>query len=171
MFDTSPLSHFARAGRLETLERLTADHRRIVTRAVLEEIKNGVAKHETLAEVLELPWLEQVPVDSLDELRAFAIYAARLGSGARNVGEAATLAWAEVHGAVASVDEATARKLAQERDVPLRGTVGLVCHGVLAGIVTVDEGRVLLAELRLAGAWLPWTDEDYDDWARQRGML
>ena len=99
-------------------------------------------------------------------LRAFAIYAARLGSGARNVGEAATLAWAEVHGAVASVDEATARKLAQERNVALRGTVGLICQGGLAQILTVDEGRALLADLRKAGAWLPWTDEEYNDSAR-----
>ena len=99
-------------------------------------------------------------------LRAFAIYAARLGSGARNVGEAATLAWAEVHGAVASVDEATARKLAQERKVALRGTVGLICQGGLAQILTVDEGRALLADLRKAGAWLPWTDEEYNDSAR-----
>jgi predicted nucleic acid-binding protein len=167
VFDASPLSYFARAGRLETLERLTAGHRRVVTRAVLDEIKNGVAKHQALAEILTLPWLERVPVDTLDELRFFAIYAARLGSGERNVGEATTLAWAEVHGAIASVDEAAGRKLAKERNVALRGTVGLVCQGVLDGILTVDQGRVLLEELRSAGAWLPPTSE-YDDWARRR---
>lgn len=94
VFDAFPLSQFARAGRLDTLERLTAGHGRIVTRAVLDEIRNGVAKYETLA-AMKLPWLEHVAVDSLEELRAFAIYAARLGSGERNVGEATTLAWAE----------------------------------------------------------------------------
>ncbi len=171
VFDTSPLSHFARAGRLDLLERLTAADERFVTRAVLDELRRGVAQHPALGDVLQLAWLQEVATDSLDEIRAFGTYAARLVAGSRNVGEASTLAWAEVHGAEASVDDFAARKLAQERSIPLRGTVRLVCGGVRAGVLTVDEGRRLLSDLRRAGAWLPWSHDEYDEWARRSGLL
>jgi predicted nucleic acid-binding protein len=98
VFNTSPLSHFARAGELSILEDLTSDDECFVTKAVLEELERGSVAHPELAEIRRLEWLTVVPVDSLAELQAFAEYSRRLGSGLREVGEASTLAWAETHG-------------------------------------------------------------------------
>ena len=50
-----------------------------------------------------------VSVGGLEGLGSFAAYARLLGSGARNVGEAETLAWAETNEAIAVVDEAAGR--------------------------------------------------------------
>ncbi len=42
VFDSAPLSCFARAKRLTTLEQLTDGDERVTTRAVIDEIRNGV---------------------------------------------------------------------------------------------------------------------------------
>lgn len=92
VFDTSCLSCFARAGRLETLQAIVAGRRSVVPRAVLEELDAGVADHPALAEVRSAEWIEMVPVDGLSELRLFAEYVRQLGAGQRDVGESSALA-------------------------------------------------------------------------------
>lgn len=90
VFDTSPLSHFARALQLPTLDELTRAHDRFVTQAVLDEIDRGSQAHPALHDVAALDWLGVVRVDGLDELAVFAAYAAVLGSE--------FLSWAEGEG-------------------------------------------------------------------------
>src|SRR5688572_19484653 len=99
VLDSAPLSCFARAGRLSFLDRLTQNDERVTTRAVLDELRQGVGDYPQLEEALNLSWLKVVPVDSLQELRIFADYARHLGSGKHDTGEASVLAWAEAHGA------------------------------------------------------------------------
>lgn len=169
VFDASPLSSFARAGRLATLLHLSAGDECFVPRAVLEEVKAGRDRYPLLQGVIEAAWLQVVAVDEPDELRVFAEYARRLVAGGRNVGEASALAWAEVHAAVAVVDDLAARKLAQARGVALRGSIGLIHHGVTSSALSVIEGRRLLTDLRAAGAWLP-PEEEYDAWALDLGL-
>jgi hypothetical protein len=65
---------------------------------------SGTSLHAELAAVPECEWIHVVRVDDLRELQVFAEYAARLGSGERDIGEASTLAWAEIHAATAVVD-------------------------------------------------------------------
>ncbi len=166
VFDASPLSHFARAGRLETLERLTAGDACHVTRAVMAELDAGVAAYPRLGEVLAAAWLRVVAVDEPRELNVFAAYARSLVVGERNLGEASTLAWAEVHGALAVVDDLAARKLAHARGVSVRGSIGLVMQGVKSQVIGVADGRAILQELHKAGARLPSQfEKEYDDWA------
>lgn len=128
VFDNSPLSHFARARELGALEAITAVHDRVVTQAVLDEIARGSVEHPELAQVSRLDWPRVVRVDGLPELQAFAEYASRLGSGARDIGEASTLAWAEVHGATAILDERAGTRQARERGVDVHGTLWLIAR-------------------------------------------
>ena len=51
IFNTSPLSQFARAGRLALLDRLTAAYRRVVPQAVLDELRAGELAHSPLGRV------------------------------------------------------------------------------------------------------------------------
>ena len=97
VFNTSPLGHFARAGRLAVLDRLTAAHRRVVPQAVLDELQAGEPVHPPLADVRNAGWLERVACDGLAELRAFAHYVRVLGAGECDIGEASVLAGAEVN--------------------------------------------------------------------------
>jgi hypothetical protein len=48
IFDTSPLSHFARARELDTLADITAARQRIVTQAVLDELAEGASDYPVL---------------------------------------------------------------------------------------------------------------------------
>jgi hypothetical protein len=57
VFDSAPLSCFARARQLPMLDRLTAGNDRVTTRAVIHEIRNGVGAFPELQDVLDLEWL------------------------------------------------------------------------------------------------------------------
>lgn len=109
VFDTSPLSHFARAGQLDVLEAIVEGDDSFVTATVLGEIDIGLAVHHELKAVRRAPWLTPVRIEGLAELTVFAEYVRTLGSGPRNIGEAETLAWAETHDAVAVITNAPPR--------------------------------------------------------------
>lgn len=53
--DASPLSCFARAGRLDLLEALTEGYERVTVKAVLHEIEDGFVAHPALRKVSTLP--------------------------------------------------------------------------------------------------------------------
>jgi predicted nucleic acid-binding protein len=171
VFDTSPLSHFARAERLGVLERLLKAYRCVAPRAVLDEIADGEAKHPPLATIRSASWLEPVHVDELPELRAFAHYAAILGTATRDVGEAAVLAWAEVHAAIAILDDRPAVRAAKHRNVEAHGTLWLIANGVRAELLTSNDASNLVDQLRTTEAWLPCSGSDFEDWARKNGLL
>jgi predicted nucleic acid-binding protein len=67
VFDSSPLSCFARSGRLVLLEKLTAGYERVTTRAVVHELEQGCSGFPLLRDALALPWIRIVPVDGVDE--------------------------------------------------------------------------------------------------------
>jgi predicted nucleic acid-binding protein len=171
VFDSSPLSHFARADELETLAEITASHERFVTQAVLDELSRGVADHPLLADVSRLPWLVRVRSDSLAELAVFAEYARVLGSGARDVGEASTLARAEIDGQIAIVDERAGTRLGRERGLEVHGTLWLIAEGYSAGLLGDAQAEDLVDALSDAEAWFPCRGSEFLDWARSEGLL
>ena len=132
-FDSSPLSCFARAGGMDLLRAICSDVRCVVTEAVRHELRRGMASQPAVRAALEADWIERVRVDGLAELSAFAEYARLLGSAReRDVGEAATLAWAETHDAIAIIDERAAVRAARQRKVEHHGTLWLVVRGLEA---------------------------------------
>lgn len=133
VFDSAPLSGFARAGSLLLLEQLTVGDERVTTPAVMDELSAGVSEHPQLHDIQGLAWLRVVPTDSLEVLRLFVIYANRLGSGVHDLGEATVLAYAEAHGAVAFSDDQAAVQLGRERGVRVQRTLSLVARGLLGG--------------------------------------
>lgn len=89
VFDTGPLSHFARAGWLEVLRAVVGERRAIVPDAVVKELARGSQNDRRLRAVLDAQWIEQRELRTEAELREFARFASRLVSGQRNIGEAA----------------------------------------------------------------------------------
>lgn len=79
-FDASPLAHFARAGRLGTLERLVRRHRSVTTRAVLDELRRGEHVHPELTEVRTAGWLAEERTDDLRVLAVLAVLVPLLGA-------------------------------------------------------------------------------------------
>ena len=143
-FDSSPLNYIARASQLPFLQKLVADMDCVITRAVEDELLRGASKHAQLYQVSSQEWIRVVEDSSIEFLQLFFEYQSRLGGGSRNTGEAATLAYAELHSLTACIDDRAARRHGQERGVPLTGTLELVCRGIRAISLTRPKLRGLL---------------------------
>ncbi|MFF1463139.1 hypothetical protein [Streptomyces sp. NPDC058330] len=75
-------------------------------------------------------WLEIVHVDDLTEREALVDWMNRVSGAKSNHGEATVLAWAEVHGATAVVDDADARRIGRGAPVRLRVPSAGLCPAV-----------------------------------------
>jgi predicted nucleic acid-binding protein len=134
VFDTTALSHFARARRTETLRILVADDEPILLAEVAAELARGVSGYPSLGSAAAGGWLEQVELGELQEIAAFARYKGELGGGPeRNNGEAAVLAWVSVNGGVAIIDEAAARAIGGRESLQVRGTPWLLIRSFKTG--------------------------------------
>jgi predicted nucleic acid-binding protein len=125
-----------------------------------------------LDDVRNQQWLEVVAVDSLKELIAFSDYVRILGSGGRNIGEASILAWAEVGGGVAIMDDHAAVNAARSRNVAVRRSLGLLCNGLHKKTLTMEDARSLVDELAsIGGARFPCDGAGFEAWAENNGLL
>lgn len=172
VFDNTPLSHFARAGRLSTLEAIVSPYRCMTPVEVRNEILAGVTEMPDLADVLTAHWLESVELSGVHELAAFARYKSQLGGGSKeNTGEAAVLAWATVHGGVAIIDERAASRIAQQDGIVAHGSVWLVVQGVRQGELDRSAAETLVDELRATDMRLPIDGRGLFAWAYEQGLL
>ena len=172
IFDNTALSHFARAGRLSTLESLVNPYRCMTPVEVRNEVLAGVAAIPDLVDVLTAGWLEAVEVSDVHELAAFARYKTQLGGGSKqNTGEAAVLAWASVHGDVAIIDERAASRLAQRDGIVAHGSLWLVVEGVRRGELERSAAERLVDELRATDMRLPTDGKGLLAWAYGQGLL
>ncbi|CAN5223645.1 hypothetical protein BH23ACT9_BH23ACT9_26940 [soil metagenome] len=172
MFDNTPLSHFARAGRLETLEKLVAPYRCITPAQVTNEIHMGTREHPSLARVLSADWLEAVEIQEINEVIAFAKYKAELGGGPdRNNGESAVLAWTSVHGGTAIIDERAGTRIARRDGIDVHGTLWLVANGVRSETLARPDAERIVDELAATDMALPIDGAGFFAWAYEEGVL
>jgi len=153
------------------LDQLTAGAERVTTRAVMDEIRNGVASYPELQDVLELSWLRIESADSLDELRLFAKFAQRLGTDVHDVGEASVLAWAEAHGAIAFTDDEAAVQAGRDEGVEVRRTLAVVARGIKHGVLIDVQADRLVDDLLRGGGRFPFGAGEFVRWAREQGIL
>lgn len=78
VFDTGPLSHFARQGWLGILRAVLGDRTAVVPDTVVAELREGVHGRPYLQAVLDAHWIEHH--DLTTEHREFATFSALLGS-------------------------------------------------------------------------------------------
>lgn len=109
--------------------------RPFTTNAVLDELRAGPSR------ACDFDWLTVEPVDHLAELRAFMAYVEVMGAGRRHLGEATVLAWAEVHGGLAIIDDQAAKKAAKRRGVACHGSLWLIVQGYKDGVLRVRRRR------------------------------
>jgi predicted nucleic acid-binding protein len=171
-FDASPLNHFARAEELDTLRKVVEPFDCVTTKAVRAELRRGVAEHPDLQAALDLPWMRVVSCDDLDELYVFGQYMNRLGNLERNAGEASVLAWSEVHGAAAYVDDQVACNIGRARGVTVRRTLQLVVTAYRADVLPEAGAQRLIESLADTDARFPAeARRDLLAWARGKGLL
>lgn len=171
-FDASPLAHFARAGRLGTLERLVERHRNVTTRAVLDELRRGEHVHPELTEVRTATWLAEERTDDLRVLGVLAVLVPLLGAGDRNMGEVTVMAWCRVHDGVAILDDKAARNVARREGITYKGSLALVAEGMRTGALTDRAATEVVDDLLDTGARLPSPVRGrFGEWARDEGLL
>jgi predicted nucleic acid-binding protein len=156
VFDTSPLSAFARVGRLDVLETRFGDTARW-TVEVQDDVRRGVAAgHAHLTPVLGGTWLGEPlrltePSDLAEVERLRQALGGTDARPTRHRGEAATILAAKHLDAVAVLDERDARRLAAARGIPIVGTEGILRACARRGQLTWGDAWGLFAEMRRLG--------------------
>ncbi len=171
VFDTGPLSHFARAHRLDVLRTVVADNAVVIPRPVVEELRRGAHLHRDIGAVVEADWIEHRQIQTDAEAEAFGRYAARMVSGDRNVGEAAVLALAETIRATAVVDDAVAYRLAKRRGVSCIRTLALLVDAIHLGALTLNDVSDLADSLIATEYRLPFGPGDFAKWATEKNLF
>ncbi|WP_020573956.1 hypothetical protein [Actinopolymorpha alba] len=172
VIDTGPLSHFARGQWLGVLKVVLQDTRVVIPDVVETELCNGVGQHHYLRAVLDADWIEVVPLNTDEQLTAFAYYTQRLvGPNGRNVGECGVLALAEtLPSTVAVVDDRVAGKAAAGRGVHVRRTLGLLCDAIRKNLLTVPLVSAVADDLLANDYRLPFQPGGFAQWAEHEGL-
>jgi predicted nucleic acid-binding protein len=167
VWDTSCLLHALRAERLDVLADCSRGHpdgpwRNVITQAVVDELeRHGMG-------AADLPGFEVVHVDGLDETVVLAKWVRQLAAGEHNRGETPVCAWAEVHGAVAMLDDKAAREVARSAGLRVHGSLWLIRSALSRGRMTVAAAGGLADALIADGARYPFKSGGFGAWhARQ----
>ncbi|WP_129842232.1 hypothetical protein [Streptomyces sp. RFCAC02] len=170
IWDTSPLLHAIKAGKIEipgdiAQSRRGGARRNVTTQAVISEI-----------DCFRLPlagkeWLSIVHVDDLHEINALVEWMNRVSGAKSNHGEATVLAWAEVHDAVAIVDDADARRIGRAAGLDVRGSLRVIAESVGDGHITRYASTALVDAMIDTGARYPCARGQFVGWAERNGLL
>ena len=172
-FDTTALSHFARAGRIDELRRAVADDQPVLLAEVAAELVRGIPEYPSLGSAAVIDWLQQVELEELPELAAFATYKGELGGGpARNNGEAAVLAWVSIHGGIALIDEVVARGIGIREGMQVHGSLWLLVRSFKTRALDRATVEAVVDGLIATGMRLPVsTGSALFTWAYEVGLL
>ncbi len=158
IFDNTVLSNFALSQVFYVLQRLYTG-RAFVGKAVQREIQAGIdsvstsanlknrTKLDEINKALEDGWLQTPsdrvnPSDNTVELRLTLEYCQRFGAG-----ESEAMAIARHRNWVFASDDGSARKFAQERDIRLTGTLGILVKAVKSKILCLSIADVIHAQM------------------------
>lgn len=173
VLDTGPLSHFAKAQWLGALKLVLEDHRVVIPDLVEQEIHQGSGSHPHLVGILPTDWIEVVALEDPEHVRSFTNFEkALVGPDGRNLGECGVLALAQnLDSAVAVVDDRTARKAANDANVEVRGTIGLLCDAIRAEILTVQLVSAVADDLLATDYRMPFKPGGFAKWAAENGLV
>lgn len=161
VWDASALHPAASADRLDVLADLAKSHPLVTTAAVLEELK----KYQLERAVMNAGFTV-VHVDGLDEVVSLGEWVGRIGATkAHNRGEVTVLAWADVHRAIAIIDDRDARLVAQRNLVEAHGTLWLIVQAINHGRLSPRSAESLVDTLRHHGARYPTDGTNLRQWA------
>jgi len=171
VLDAMCLSHFARADRLDVLRDLLVEKECWTTQVVLEEVSRGVAAHPALNDVLTADWFRIAQLDTLNEIRHFALWADRIGSGERDLGEVSVFVAAELRSGTAITDDQEAVRVARTYGLDVHGTIWLLAGACRDGKLSVSAAGNLIDALRATGLRLPCTGAEFPRYAAEYGLL
>ena len=86
VFDTGPLSHFAKQNWLGVLKAVVGDRQALIPDVVVQELTEGARRDGRLQEVLDADWIEHRELTTDEEVTEFLRFASLLVKGARTGG-------------------------------------------------------------------------------------
>lgn len=146
LLDNTVLSNFASTAQITRLSELFGDAA-ATTPEVLAEFHSGVAIGR-LPDT-DLSWLTPFSLRA-DEQPLYQQLLRQINSG-----EASCLAIAYHRQGSVLTDDRDARKIAQQRQIPVSGTVGILVRLVRTGKITSAEGNAILSQMILKGYHSP----------------
>ena len=171
VFDTGPLAHFARAGWIGVLKSLVGSRRAIIPVQVAVELRQASVHEHAIGAVLNASWIEHNELNTGEELRAFAGFAAYLMSEGRNEGETAVLAIASTMPAQAVLDDSAGYKAAQREGVSCTRTLALLCESVRNGLLTAELVSIIADDLIETEYRLPFNPGGFIPWAIAESLI
>jgi predicted nucleic acid-binding protein len=155
--NTTVLSNFAAAGRLDLLRRLFG--RIYISNEVYEEVLDGLEEGYDFYTAIDQQtypfakegWIELVSMAGEEELRFFRSLPRHLDKG-----EASCLAIARHREWAFLSDDKLARKSAHAWKIVLSGTLGVLVQAVKRGLLTAEAGDQLLQEMIARGYRSPF---------------
>lgn len=171
VFDTTALSHFARAGRLDVLEHITSGLDRVIPNEVAAEIQRGVDSHPALSSVFTTDWLTIVELDFPEVVHVATFKAELGGSPLEHLGECAVLALVRKLDGIGIVDDWAAQETATRNGLAVRNTLTLICSAYKAGVLQREAAERLVDELAATDMRLPVDGAGLFAWAYEEGLL
>lgn len=171
VFDTGPLSHFARADILGVLKIVVGERRAVVPEAVVTELREGVHLDSRIQTVLDAGWIEHRAISAGEEVEAYGRFSKRLVFRDRNVGDAAVLALAHAMPARAVIDDRDACDIASKEGVALSRTLNLLCEAVHSQLLTLDFVSEIADELIRTEYRLPFGPGEFKAWAVRESLF
>jgi predicted nucleic acid-binding protein len=151
VLDNTVLTNFALVDRTDLVMRLWPTTA-CTTPSVLDEYRSGVASGLVSADA----WADLTVVTMTEEETALAAgFSTRLGAGERSC-----LAVAVCRRGLLASDDLDARRIAQQQNVPLTGTIGILTGCVRRGSLSREEANNLLAEMIALGYHSPFDTLD-----------
>lgn len=171
VFDTGPLSHFARQNWLGVLKAVVGDRQALVPDVVVDELRTGAAQDNRIQAVLDVTWIVHRELSTDEEIIAFASFSSFLVKGERNRGEAGVLALASVVRGVAVIDDGAGRRAADQHKIRLRPTLALLREAIRRELLTVKLVSALADDLLTGEYRLPFRPGGFESWASECGLL
>lgn len=171
VFDTGPLSHFAKARWLDVLKTVVGDRRAVIPQAVFAELKIGAHNDHRIQAVHDVDWIERRELASEPELRAFAGFASRLVEGDRNVGETEVLALAATMPAHAVLDDSAAFNVGKRSGVSCKRTLALLCEAIRQDLLMLELVSDVVDDLIATEYRLPFGPGEFAEWAVVNDLL
>lgn len=147
VIDNTVLSNFAKVKNISLLKNILVEA--VITEQVLEEFNFGIGRG--IIPKVELPF--KVVKLTEEERQLYQKLRTNLGKG-----EASSIAVGKFRGAIFLSDDWDARKTAYLLELKVAGTVGVLVLGVKKGVLTIEDGNLLLREMIRRGFYSPVED-------------
>lgn len=171
VFDTGPLTHFARAHWLGPLKAVVEDHPVLIPDVVVAELQEGARRDSRIQAVLDADWIEHRELRTTEEVAAYQKFEELLVYRNRNRGEAGALALASTTAGITVIDDGAGRRAAKKYGIENKPTLRLLCEAIRTGLLTVPLVSALADDLIISNYRLPFVLGGFETWARENGLM